>query len=136
MSPTPYINFGVSLYWPLGVKEPKGPNITIAAIAGTYWARQIADRLGARLLEANSYSQLLHLVQSGHVQAVLMATDVFQKIITTREVSQELQGREVTTVPLHVVINRRYAALMPALDLAINALIADGTVTATLFPAQ
>jgi ABC-type amino acid transport substrate-binding protein len=134
MAPTPYVHFGISLYWPVGSKEPKGDSATIAALAGTYWARQMANRFGTQLFEAKSYDQLLRLVQSGHVQAVLIPTAIFQNIIAAHQVSQSLQGREVATMPLHVVVNRRYAALVPALDRAIAALIADGTVTAILFP--
>jgi len=129
--PTPVQHFSVSLYWKRGAADPaSAPDATIGILPSRSWADDAAHGLPGPLFEATSYHQLLALARTGRIQALVMPTLTFQKLIAEeKEDPTSFLSREVLSRPFYLALQKRDAELIPALDAAIKALWAKGVIS-------
>ena len=122
--PTPVDHSHGSLYWLRSREDPSGvAGATIGILAGREWPRDALKGLPVSIFEANSYSQLFKLTESGRLAGFVMPTDLFQKLDLDRAL---YRSKVVRSAPLYLVVQRRHQDVIPALNDAIKALKDSG----------
>jgi hypothetical protein len=129
--PTPVQHFSVSLYWRRGASDPaEVPGSVVGILASRSWARDAVQGLRVYLFEATSYHQLLQLARTERIQALVMPTLTFKKLVEEdKEDPGSFQSREVLSRPFYLALNTTNAGMIPALDSAITALWAKGVIS-------
>jgi ABC-type amino acid transport substrate-binding protein len=129
--PTPVQHFSVSLYWRKDAADPAAtPGTVVGILAGKSWARDALHGMPVTLFEATSYRQLLHLVRTGRIQALVMPTLTFAKLAEEeKEDPSAFRSREVLSRPFYLALQKRNAGMIPALNEAIKTLWAKGVIS-------
>jgi hypothetical protein len=117
-----------NLYWPRGAEEPDGPEATVGVILGQLWPKAAAQAHDLSVFEVRSYDQMIEMTHSGRLQGFLMAGQAFAMMRMRYDFLADYDSRAVAEIPLHLVISKKYAALVPALDGAIQTLRARGEI--------
>ena len=128
---TPVQHFSVSLYWRRGAADPaSAPNAVVGILSSRSWAPDAVRGLPNAPFEATSYRQLLQLMRVGRIQALAMPTLTFRKLAEEEKMDpSDFQSREVLSRPFYLALNKKNAGMAPALDAAIKALWAKGTIS-------
>jgi len=129
--PTPVQHFSISLYWRRGTGDPAStPGSVVGIISSRSWARDAVRDLPVTLFEATSYRQLLQLAGKGRIQALVMPTLTFTKLVEQEKQDiGSFQSREVLSRPFYLALTKKNAGLIPALDTSIKALWAEGVIS-------
>jgi hypothetical protein len=129
--PTPVQHFSISLYWRRGTGDPAvTPGSVVGILSSRSWARDAVRDLPVTLFEATSYRQLLQLAGKGRVQALVMPTLTFRKLVEEeKQDTDSFESREVLSRPFYLALDKKNAGMIPALDMAIKALWAKGVIS-------
>jgi len=129
--PTPVQHFSVSIYWRKPRRDPtREVGAEIGILLGRPWAREALKNRPIALFEASSYHQLLQLARTGRLRGFVMPTLTFRKFaVEENEPADAYDSREILRQPLYLAVQNRLAGTVPALDEAIKALWADGTIS-------
>jgi hypothetical protein len=124
--PTPAEYFRGSLFWLRDRQDPSGQaGATIGILAGRDWPRDALKGLPISIFEANNYTQLVRLTESGRLEGFVMPTALFDTLDLDRAL---YQSKIIRAVPLYLVVQSRHRELIPALDDAIKALKDSGAL--------
>jgi hypothetical protein len=124
--PTPVEYFRGSLFWLRNREDPSGVNgTTIGILAGRDWPRDALKGLPISIFEANSYTQLFRLTELGRLDGFVMPTFLFDALDVNRAL---YQSKQIRSVPLYLVVQRRHQEVIPALNDAIKALKESGVL--------
>jgi ABC-type amino acid transport substrate-binding protein len=124
--PTPVEHFHGSLFWLRSKEDPSGvAGATIGILAGRDWPRDALKGQPVSLFEANSYSQLFRLTESGRLAGFVMPTGLFETLDVDRTL---YRSKVIRSVPLYLVVQRRHQDVIPALNDAIKALKESGAL--------
>lgn len=126
--PTPVYAYTGDLYWPRGAAEPKGPAATIGVMLGQIWPKEAAKERDLSVFEVRSYDQMIEMSHNGRLQGFMMAGEAFEQFRARYDFLAGYQSRPVAEIPLHLMISKRRADLLAALDQAIRALRGRGEI--------
>lgn len=130
--PTPVYAYTGKLYWPPGAPEPAGSTAVIGVMLGQVWPKTAAQERNLSVLEVRSYEQMVEMSHSGRLQGFMMAGEAFALLRPRYDFLADYASRPVADLPLYLLINHRYADLVPALDRAIQTLVGRGEVAREL----
>jgi len=128
--PTPILDFTVGLFWPAGSARPSSEGTPVGALQGPIWTQQYADALGLRLYQASSYDSLFYMLQTGRLQGMIAAKENFEKLMRDQPERGRYNSTDLGGITLYIALNRRHEHFVPALDSAVKAALADGTIAA------
>jgi len=124
--PSPVVNFRGSLFWLRDHPDPSGAaSATIGILAGRDWPRDALKGLPVSIFEANDYTQLFRLTESGRLEGFVMPTFLFDTLDLDRA---KYQSKVIREVPLYLVVQGRHRSAIPALDKAIKTLKNKGAL--------
>ena len=107
-------------------------NLTIGMVRGYSYPRLEPGFEAGRLmkLETSQDLALLELLQAGRVDAVAMVDDLYHYLIVTHQIdpNQFQRGGQLSEAPLAMMLNKKHAALLPAINQAILSLQSSGEV--------
>ncbi len=130
--PTSVYSYTGNLYWPPGAAEPAGPGAMVGILLGQFWPKTAAQERNLTVFEVRSYDQMAEMSRTGRLQGFLMAGEAFAQLRPRYDFLTDYQSRAVADLPLHLLINRRHADLVPGLDKAILALRERGEIAREL----
>lgn len=124
--PAPAEHFHGSLFWLRDHQDPSGvAGATIGILAGRDWPRDALKGLPVTIFEANSYTQLIRLTESGRLEGFVMPTFLFDSQKLERA---KYRSKVIRMAPLYLVVQSRHREVIPALDDAIRALKSSGAI--------
>ena len=126
--PTPVYAYAGDLYWPQGAAEPWGQDSMVGVMLGQIWPRNAAKEHDLAVFEVRSYDQMVEMTRTGRLQGFMMAPEAFEQLRLRYDFLAGYQSRQVAEIPLHLMISKRRADLLPALDQAIRALRGRGEI--------
>jgi len=126
--PTPVYSYTGNLYWPRNAPEPEGPAAVVGIMLGQIWPRSAAQERNLSVFEVRSYDQMAEMARSGRLQGFIMAGEAFVLLRPRYDFLDDYVSRAVADIPLHLVVNRRYADRIPVLDRAIQTLRGRGEI--------
>jgi hypothetical protein len=126
--PTAVMHLTGNLYWPGDAPEPAGASATIGVLLGQIWPRRAAQDRGATFFEVRGYDQMIEMTHLGRLQGFMMAGEAFTVVSPRYDYLAHYKSRAVTDIPLYLAVNRRDAALVPALDKTIRTMIESGEI--------
>lgn len=97
---------------------------------GLFALREIGETTNATTLASSDLAPLLRMLRRGRVDVILLDNLRFSHAVTSGEISPEdvTVGRPIVRHDVYHVLNRRHAALIPALDAAIASLVNAGAI--------
>jgi hypothetical protein len=126
--PTPVYSYTGNLYWPRSAPEPEGPAAVVGIMLGQVWPKAAAQGRNLSVFEVRSYEQMAEMTHSGRLQGFLMAGEAFVLLRPRYDFLADYASRAVAELPLYLVLNRRNADRVPALDQAIQTLRGRGEI--------
>jgi hypothetical protein len=130
--PTPVYGYTGDLYWPAGAAEPKGAGATVGIMLGQLWPRAAAQERGLTIFEVRSYEQMVEMSRNGRLQGFIVADAAFAQLVPRYDFLTAYNARAVAEITLHLVLNKRHEALIPALDRSIQSLRARDEIAREL----
>lgn len=126
--PTAVYAYTGNIYWPSGAAEPWGQDAVVGVMLGQIWPRTVAKERDLAVFEVRSYDQMIEMAHTGRLQGFMMAGEAFDQLRQRYDFLAAYESRPVAEIPLHLMIGKRHADLLPALDEAVRALRARGEI--------
>lgn len=130
--PTPLLTVDGRLYWRIGEAEPRGPKVRVGFPRGWVWPRREVEKLGADPVEVDNNGALVKMAETGRIEGFLMASYEFEAFVASQEERGRFASISIKTIPLYHSVTEVHADLIPALDAAIQRLVARGDIARLL----
>ena len=126
--PTAVLHLSGNLYWPGDAAEPSGASATIGVLLGQIWPRRAVQERAAVFFEVRGYDQMIEMTHLGRLQGFMMAGEAFTLLSQRYDYLAHYKSKPVADIPLYLALNRRNAALVPALDKTIRTMVESGEI--------
>lgn len=130
--PTPLLVVDGRLYWRAGQAKPQGPSAKVGFPRGWVWSRLEAQALGAEPVEVSGNGLLVKMTESGRLDGFILPDPLFDALVTSEAERAAFASVSIRSMPLYHAVTKNHADLVPALDAAIQRLVARGDIARLL----
>lgn len=131
-APTPLLTVNGRLYWRAGEAKPQGAGHKIAFPRGWVWPRLAVEKLGAEPVEVGDNRSLFKMAEARRIDGFIMVDYEFDSFRLSEAEGSQFAWSQIQPLPLYHAVTAAHAELVPALDAAIQRMVARGDVARLL----